>query len=355
MITDPRVFHDEYLPRELKYREGPVEEICRAFDPAVDGDQATDVLVAGPSGVGKTVLVRHTLNRLEQYADVDHAHIECLGADTEDVLQAALRKHRTPVDIYDDAGVKDLRDQLRETIRQPYILVLDEADALPDTGILDDIIDIAGVSIVGICHDQERWLARVSDDVRRRLAAPVRLERYGVSELSSILRDRADQGLRRDAVDDAHLRTIANEVAGVARYGIQALRAAAEFASDRSHGRIQKIDVADSFDRARRRIRRSSLDSLPFHHHLLYGLIHQSGKLSASALHEHYEMIAEEVYFGRDLTPIGGRARRNKLSKLREYDLIDCQGPPQNRRYYVLDESISPPVTLPSLNQHAPE
>ena len=36
MITDPRVFQDEYLPRELKHREGPVEELCRAFDPAVD-------------------------------------------------------------------------------------------------------------------------------------------------------------------------------------------------------------------------------------------------------------------------------------------------------------------------------
>ena len=50
-----------------------------------------------------------------------------------------------------------------------------------------------------------------------------------------------------------------------------------------------------------------------------------------------YEEIAEDVYFGRDLTPIGGRARRNKISKLREYDLID--------------ESIEAPVSLPVLNQ----
>ena len=57
------------------------------------------------------------------------------------------------------------------------------------------------------------------------------------------------------------------------------------------------------------------------------------------------------MYFGRDLTPIGGRARRNKISKLREYDLIDYQGPPQNREYFVLDESIEAPVSLPVLNQ----
>jgi len=352
MITDSRVFQDEYLPRELKHREGPVEELCRAFDPAVDGNQATDVLVAGPSGVGKTVLVRHTLGRLEQYADVDHAHIECLGVDTKDVLQAALRKHRAPVDVDQDATVETLREQLEDTVRQPYILVLDEADALPDAGILDDFIDIPGVSIVAICHDEERWLARVTDDVRRRIAAPVRLDRYGVSELSSILQDRADQGLRRGVVDDEQLRTIADEVAGVARYGIQALRAAAEFASDRGHGQIEEIDVADSFERARRRIRRSSLDSLPFHHHVLYALIHRARTLPASDVHARYEELSEDVYYGHDLTPIGRRARRNKLAKLCEYDLVDFEDPPQNRVYYVLDETIEAPVSLPVFNQH---
>ena len=355
MITDPRVFDDEYLPRELKYREGPVEELCRAFDPAVDGNEATDVLVAGPSGVGKTVLVRHTLGRLEQYANVDHAHIDCLGVNTEEVLREALYQHRRPVDIDSDASIDSLRNELEATLAQPYILVLDEADALPDAEILDDVIDIPGVSIVAICHDQERWLARLSDDVRRQIAAPVRLGRYGMDELASILRDRADQGLRRGAVDDEQLRTIADEVAGVARFGIQALRAAAEFASDRGHGQIEEIDVEDSFERARRRIRRSSLNSLPFHHHVLYGLIHQAGKLSASTLHEQYEELAEDLYFGRDLTPIGGRARRNKLSKLREYDLIGYQGPPQNRWYYVLDETIEAPVSVPVLNQQAAE
>ena len=37
--------------------------------------------------------------------------------------------------------------------------------------------------------------------------------------------------------------------------------------------------------------------------------------------------------------------------QLREYDLIDYQGPPQNREYFVLDESIEAPVSLPVLNQ----
>ena len=32
MITDPRVFEDEHLPRELMHREGAVETLLRAWN-----------------------------------------------------------------------------------------------------------------------------------------------------------------------------------------------------------------------------------------------------------------------------------------------------------------------------------
>lgn len=67
MIANPRIFADDHLPRELAHREGEVEELSLAFDPALDGQTAEDVLISGPSGVGKTVLARHTLAKLEQY------------------------------------------------------------------------------------------------------------------------------------------------------------------------------------------------------------------------------------------------------------------------------------------------
>lgn len=350
MITDQRVFEDEYLPRELMHREGAVEELSCAFDPALDGDRADDVLIAGPSGVGKTVLARHTLGKLEAYAAVDHAHIECLGTTTGEVLRTALREHHTDVDVALNTPVDELRDQLRDVVDHPYILVLDEADALPDTKTLKYVTRVPQVSIVAICHDAQRWLSRVPPKFSRSISGPIRLGRYSVDELSSILRARADQGLPRHVVTDEQLQTIANEVAGVARFGIQALRAAAELANERGHPRIRDVDVADSFERAQHRIRQTNLRSLPFHHHVLYALIHGAGGLSASDLHARYEEVAEHVYYGHDLTPIGKRSRRNKLAKLQEYDLIEYEGPAQNRAYRVVDETIEPPVGVGPLD-----
>jgi len=350
MITDPRVFEDAYLPRELIHREAAVEELSMAFDPALDGEAADDVLIAGPSGVGKTVLARHTLGKLEAFAAVDHAHIECLSTTTGEVLRTALREHHSKVDVAMNTPVDELRSQLRGVVDHPYILVLDESDALPDTQTLEYVTDVPEVSIVAICHDAERWLARVPGAVSRSVATPIRLGRYTVDELSSILRARADQGLSPNTVSDEQLRTIADEVAGVARFGIQALRAAAELATERGHRRILDVDVDDSFERAQHRIRKSNLRSLPFHNHVLYALIHSAGRIAASELHTQYEEVAEQVYYGHDLTPIGRRSRRNKLAKLQEYDLIEHEGPAQNRVYTVLDETIEPPVGVGALD-----
>ena len=119
--------------------------------------------------------------------------------------------------------------------------------------------------------------------------------------------------------------------------------------------RQRGVDVDDSFERAQHSIRRANLRSLPFHHHALYALIHGAGEIPASELHARYEELSERVYYGHDLTPIGKRSRRNKLVKLQEYDLIEYEGPTQNRVYRVRDEAIEPPVDDLGLNQHLAE
>jgi Cdc6-like AAA superfamily ATPase len=106
MITDVRVFDDEYLPRELVHRDGDLDELSQAFGPAVDGDTADNVLISGPSGVGKTALARYALNRLLHHADFDRAYVRCLGATEEDLLRKVLDEHRSKTSPSQDASVE---------------------------------------------------------------------------------------------------------------------------------------------------------------------------------------------------------------------------------------------------------
>jgi hypothetical protein len=57
-------------------------------------------------------------------------------------------------------------------------------------------------------------------------------------------------------------------------------------------------------------------------------------------LHDQYDQIAEDVYEGRPQTPISRRARRYKLEKIEEYDLVEHDG-----MYLPLDTSLKSQIT----------
>ena len=354
MITDHGVFEDAFLPRRLLHRDQEVGQLSRGFHPIVDGDPAGDALISGPSGVGKTALARHTLDRLETTADVAYTHLRCLGMTDVDILAALLEAvpgGPATVDRDRFTDAVDLRHQLDDVLEQPFVAILDEADSLPHTQAIDHLATVRNLSLVVICHEPNDWLARVDRDHRQRFGGEhhLSLERYGVEELLDILWIRAERGLPPDVITREQLRYIADQVAGVARYGIQTVYAAAEIANERNHDVVRDVDVDDAFPRAQRRIRKANLLSLPFHHHLLYALIHDADEIPAPDLHARYDDIAEDCYYDRALKPIGQRSRRNKIQKLAEYGLIEWSGEHQHRRYRPVDDTIAPPIELKRL------
>ncbi|MFC7173090.1 AAA family ATPase [Haloplanus litoreus] len=241
-----------------------------------------------------------------------------------------------------NAPTDALQTNLIETIDRPTVVILDEADDLPGSPALELLAGVPQLSTVVITHDLHHWLARLEHVNDRYMdATTLTLDRYGVAELADILGARARAGLPPTAVTRGQLERIADDVAGVAREGIQALRAGAKLAEERGHGTIEAVDVDDSFERARHLIRQSNLRSLPFHHHVLYAVLFEAGTLEGQALHDRYDAVAEAAYADHRLTPVGKRSQRNKLQKLMAYDLVAREGPTHDPTYVVVDEGSS--------------
>jgi Cdc6-like AAA superfamily ATPase len=343
VIVDEHVFTDAYLPDRLLHRDAEVNVLADAFEPAVAGDRPADVVIHGPSGVGKTVLARHTFERLQRRAAVEWAHIRSLGKSPAGIARGVLEAlggdpaTTTPED--------ELWRRLRKRVDRPLIVVLDEGDDL-HTDALSKLVEIPRLAVVVIVHQPEALLARVDDDrIHQRLVGQeLELSRYANTELADILEPRVRHGLTVD-VERTYLESIADHVGGVAREGIQTLRAASEIASEEECA-VESVAIADAYDRAMQWIRQSNLESLPLHHQVLYELIRETGSVTPEELHQRYEAVSEAVYEDRDRVPIGKRARRNKLRKLDEYGLIEIVGANRHREYRVADEAVSPAMTF---------
>ncbi|MDB2276506.1 hypothetical protein PM022_18635 [Halorubrum ezzemoulense] len=136
-------------------------------------------------------------------------------------------------------------------------MVLDEADDLPETGALDELMSIPGVAVIAIAHDAEKWLAQIDQRYRTQFDGKhyIRLDRYGPFDPADILEPRAEHVLDPDGWDRAVLEAVGDEVARRARDAIQTLRWAARLAGEHNYAVIRDLEIVDGHDQAQREIR----------------------------------------------------------------------------------------------------
>jgi Cdc6-like AAA superfamily ATPase len=344
MLWDESVFRDGWVPRRLEGRDDEQEHLATALRPAVQGNPPADVVISGPSGVGKTALAKCQVDDLRLEADVCSTHVQCLGQSPGAICRELVREHPRGSDPAHTAPIDDVRDELAQIADRPYIIILDEADDICRTELLGWLDQIDAVATVAICHDVDEWIGHL-DAATARGRRHITLETYSVDTLASILEQRADLGLRHGAADRRLLEQIAQRCAGVARAGIQTLYEAAKRADADRADEIRGVDIAPAALSARRRIRAANLSSLPVGHLLVYYLIQQAdaGQLSASELSTQYDDIAGDALQDYPVTPAAPATRRRYLSKLEDYGLILSEGENRHRSYIALDPDLEVP------------
>ncbi|MFB6132476.1 MAG: Cdc6/Cdc18 family protein [Halanaeroarchaeum sp.] len=332
IVTDARVFQEDWVPGDLRQRDAELNAMAPALEPVVDGEPGTALFLTGPSGAGKTVSAKYLLGKLREHVlDVDTQYVNCWSDYTRYRVLYRVLDGIDSVDAHrSSASSSDLLERLRH-VDHPVVVVLDEVDQLAEPAVLYDLYELSHVEIVLVANGEAEVLAGVDDRLQSRLrtARRVSFDRYGTEDVVSILEQRVHSGLRPDAVGRDQLEAIARAADGNARDAIAVLRSAAELAESRDAMAITDDIVDDAVDDARNRVRRTLVEKLDDHQRVLYDVIAAEEPIAPGDLYEAYEAEVED--------PRTRRTLRTYLTKMEQYSLIVSEGSAQGRRYRTGD------------------
>lgn len=336
MITDARALQDDYIPHDLRHREGQIDALASSLQPMARGLTGEDVFIFGPSGSGKTTLAKYVADQLEQETlALRRGYVNCISDPTPTAVLSTLvrdaglgarRPDGTPRGYYLDV----LRDGLGPD--DQLLAIVDECDVLGDFELLRALYAIEGVTIVAISVSEDDLFsaADLQSQTRSRLRSfeVLRLQSYSHSEMADILDYRVEHGLDRERVADGVIDYVADHASGNARDGIALLRRAARRA--RTEGCDITLDlVADVRADARAHVREQRVRTLGTHQRTLYEIIRDREEVTGEDLHAAYEERVQD--------PRGKRRRRQYLDALERYDLVEQRGHGRAASYRLLD------------------
>jgi len=333
MIVDARPLQPEFVPGDVRHRDGETDALTSGLEPVLDGRHVEPVLLHGPSGTGKTCIARHAVDRLrKEVVDLHTQYVNCWQDYTRyKVLYRLLEGIGRAYDVHRQSTPRDeLVDRLRDGLDDPYVAVLDEVDQLSEKEVLYDLHRVRGLSVVLIANAEEELFSVLEGRVASRIKTATRIhfDRYGTDQLVGILEDRVRWGLHEDAVTDDQLRWIADAAGGDARVAIATLRAAAQEADRRGLDRLTTDAIEAAAPKAKAEIRRKNLEKLTDDQRALYDIIEEREEVAPDDLYEAYsERVAEAK---------SRRMVRNYLRKMRRYNLVKAEGEGRARTYSLV-------------------
>lgn len=337
MISDARALEHHFVPQDLHHRDGQIDSLAAALEPITQGTAGEHTLIVGPSGSGKTTLAKYVARKLaRQRLDFDWGYVNC---QSDPSPTAALHQ------LVKSAGVDARRpegtsrgyyfDRLADHDGQ-LVTIVDEVNVITDPSLLHALHETRGVTIVGICIDDDDLLATANlnpgTESRVRSMRRLSLEPYTHEEVLDILAYRVEHGLDSERVTDSALQTIADVAAGDARTAITHLRRAAKTVYESDHDVLTADVVSEVTDAAQAAVHDLHVRSLGTHQRALYTIVRDAASpgIRAGDLHDKYEQRVQE--------PRGRSMRRRYLSSLERYGLITKSGSGRGTTYRVVPQ-----------------
>lgn len=316
---------EDYQPADFPGREDHERAILSNLLPGVIRGTPFHTWVHGPSGTGKSSVVRSVLGQLEEHG-FKTVHVNCWSTQTFfSVLDSILDELRALVGEKREVSFKF--ERLRRIAKDNLLLVaLDEVDQMflkERNATLYNLFRLENTGIICLSNSREAFLSldpRVCSRFQPRF---VEFPAYSDRQLVQILIERAEKSLESDAWCKKDLERIASSSGGDARIAVQALRIASYAADKEMSSHIRTSDIEEGLGKSSKLRRRYVLKSLSEHHRLLYQIVKDAKEMTSTGLWKRYLSQAQ----GHGLEPMARRTFNHyKQFLIRSRILVERQG-----------------------------
>lgn len=259
IFQSPACLSPSYEPPTVVGRNREQRQITAALQPLTQGNPAENLLVYGPTGVGKTRTVSHACDQVVQDNRVTLVHINCWQYNTRaSLLSQLLIELGYPVPRK-GKPIDELLHRLCEWLNKhtDAAVVLDEFDRHHDqTAIAYDLEHVAteATNELGLVLISNQPPAEINLDPRSESRLSYRsipFKPYNEDDLIAILQERAAKAFHADAITDEALAVIANYVTtmdGDCRHALELLHRAGRIAARNSADTVTTAHVNQSLN-----------------------------------------------------------------------------------------------------------
>ena len=362
LIKDRSVLRADYVPEKLLFRDNEVKAVAESLTQLLKGARASNLLLYGQTGTGKTAVAKHVLKHLQNRALKLKVRVALAYSNTK----TAKREYTVLVELGEAIGLKfpftglassEVFSRIVTHINEQgmnALFVLDEIDFMikkHGDGTLyqmtraNERLKKGSLGLIGISNDlnfKELLDPRVFSSLSEE---EILFPPYTVEELKAILKERVRDGFHQGSVSEVVINlcaAMAGREHGDARRAVDLLRVAGEVAEregativDEKHVRIAEKKIEQ--DKVSETLRK-----LPIHEKLVVCSVMMSEKGSTGNVFDNYVIFTKKL----GLEPVTQRRVGMIISELDMQGLISAPVISQGRygRTKKISLAIQPSV-----------
>ena len=329
IIKDSRYLQEDYVPEDIRFRGGELQEISNAISPFLHDKPMRNLFLYGPSGSGKTTSIKWVFNQVEnETSKIACAYVNCWENPTNYSISLEIMKSIAK-DIKGTGALsfkRNYTDILSEVLNfldkrnKKLIVALDEIDRAESMDIIYNL-SRRGVGIILISNNP---YALKDIDMRIESSfsySSVEYKPYSIEQLMSIIKDRIAHALYAGTFPHSFVRLVALNAKGDARIAISIVRNASLLAESKNRKKIDREDIIEAIKMSKSIKISQILSTLKLELYELYKIIEQNKEIKSKELYDKYIKKMEDKGIG-----ISERTYRNYLRKLVSLGLIEGEG-----------------------------